>query len=46
MKRNYFITAALFSVVPLLLFANGIKSIDTEVNTVIKVRVAKKGQII
>lgn len=43
MKRNYFITAALFSVVPLLLFANGIKSIDTKVNTVMKVRVAKKG---
>lgn len=43
MKKNYFITAALLGFVPLLLSANEIKSIDTKVNTVMKVRIAKKG---
>lgn len=43
MKKNYFITAALLGFVPLLLSANEIKSIDTKVNTAMKVRVAKKG---
>ena len=43
MKKKYFITAALLGFVPLLLSANEIKSIDTKVNTVMKVRVAKKG---